>query len=477
MNLKKGDVIELEISKYAFEGKGIGKIKLDENDESAYVVFVDKTYPGDKVKASYSRIKKSYAEARLEEILEKSVDRTEPKCTHFGVCGGCKQQDLKYEVQAEYKELQVKEIFEKMGGLKDFEFLPIVKANNVFFYRNKLEFSFSDKRWLTVEEINQSTEIDDKNFALGFHIPRMFDRILDIEKCWLQSEESNKILNFTRNFFKSRNTSIYSTKDHKGFLRHLVVKHSHHTNDLMVNIVTSEYNEDLMKEYSDEMIKEIPEITTIVNNINTKKAQVAYGDYEEVLYGSGFINDKIGKYKFRISPNSFFQTNTLQAEKLYNTALEFADFKEDEIVYDLYSGAGTIAIYVSEKVKSIYAFEHIPEAVADAKENMKLNNVSNISFFEADLNKSFQQKLIEDKIPHADTIIADPPRSGMNPKTIQDILFVNPKKVVYVSCNPTTQVRDIKLLVENGYRLIKIQPVDMFPHTFHIENVALLVKE
>lgn len=477
MQLKKGDVIELEISKYAFEGKGIGKIKLDENDESAYVVFVDKTYPGDKVKASYSRIKKSYAEARLEEILEKSEDRANPECSHFGTCGGCKQQDLKYEVQAKYKELQVKEIFEKMGGLKDFDFLPIEKADDIFFYRNKLEFSFSRKRWLTEKEINSSTEIEDKNFALGFHIPRMFDRILDIEKCYLESEESNRILNFTRDFFKSRDVSIYSTQDHVGFLRHLVVKHSHHTNDLMVNLVTSEYDEDLMKEFTEQIVAEIPEITTIVNNVNKKKAQVAYGDYEKVLFGNGFIYDEIGKNKFRISANSFFQTNTLQAEKLYNLAMNFADFKGNEVVYDLYSGAGTIAIYVSDKVKSIYAFENVPESVIDAKENMKLNNVENISFFEADLNKSFQAKLQEDKIPMADVIIADPPRSGMNPKTIQDILFVNPKKIVYVSCNPTTQVRDIKLLVENGYKLVKAQPVDMFPHTFHIENVALLVKE
>ncbi len=477
MNLKKGDIIELEISKYAFEGKGIGKIKLDENDESAYVVFVDKTYPGDKVKASYSRIKKSYAEARLEEILEESKDRTAPECSHFGTCGGCKQQNLKYEIQAEYKQQQVKEIFEKLGGLTDFEFLPILKADDVFFYRNKLEFSFSEKRWLTVEEIKSSSEIEDKNFALGFHIPRMFDRIIDIEKCYLQSEESNKVLNFTRIFFKSRNISIYSTQTHQGFLRHLVIKHSHHTNDLMVNLVTSEYNEDLMKEYCEEMLKEIPEITTIVNNVNTKKAQVAYGDYEEVLYGNGYIFDKIGKFTFRISANSFFQTNTLQAEKLYNLAKDFAEFQGNEIVYDLYSGAGTIAIYVSENVKSLFAFENVVEAVNDAKENMKLNDISNISFFEADLNKSFQQKLEDDNFPMADIIIADPPRSGMNPKTIQDILFVNPQKIVYVSCNPTTQVRDIKVLVENGYKLVKIQPVDMFPQTYHIENVALLIKK
>ena len=476
MNLKKGDIVELEISKYAFEGKGIGKIKLNENDESEFVVFVDKTYPGDKVKASYSRIKKTYAEARLEELIEKSENRTKPECSHFGTCGGCKQQDLSYETQAFYKEIQVKEIFEKMGQLKDFELLPIIKASDIFFYRNKLEFSFSDKRWLTNEEIKNVSEIEDKNFALGFHIPRMYDRILDIEKCYLESEESNKILNFTRDFFKSRNISIYSTQDHKGFLRHLVVKHSHHTNDLMVNLVTSEYNEELMKEYTSEMLKVIPEITTVVNNINTKKAQVAYGDYEEVLYGSGFILDKIGRFTFRISANSFFQTNTLQAENLFNLAKDFAEFNGNEIVYDLYSGAGTIAIFVSENVKSIYAFENVTEAVNDAKENMKLNNVNNIIFFEADLNKSFQEKLRDEKIPMADVIIADPPRSGMNPKTIQDILFVNPQKIVYVSCNPTTQVRDIKVLVENGYKLIKINPVDMFPHTYHIENVALLIK-
>jgi 23S rRNA (uracil1939-C5)-methyltransferase len=482
LNVKKGKIVQLEIDKYAFEGRGIAKVdkgsiipeSIDES-KNKYVVFVDGSYPGDLVKASLTKIKKSYAEARVEEIIKPSNLRIKARCKFFGACGGCKQQDLDYETQVKFKQQQVEEIFNKMGALKDFKVEKIISSDKVFFYRNKMEFSFAEKRWLTSEEI-ESNKILEKDFALGLHIPRIFDKVLNIDECFLQSELSNKILNFTRNFFKERNISIYSTKTHEGFLRNLVIKQSHHSADLMVNLVTSSENDELLQNYKEMILAETPQITTIVNNINLKIASVATGDYEKVLHGTGFIYDTIGKYKFRISANSFFQTNTLQAERLYQTALDFSEMNGDETVYDLYSGAGTISIFISDHCKEVYAFETVESALRDAEENTKLNNIPNVHFIKADLYKSFLPMVEENKLSKPDLIILDPPRSGMHKNTVNDVINMSPKKIVYVSCNPTTQVRDIKLFAEARYRLFKIKPVDMFPHTFHIENVALLIK-
>lgn len=482
--MKKGDILELDITKYAFEGKGIAKIDKEspagsnggsQENKSSFVIFVNGSYPGDKVSAMITKVKSSYAEAKAIKVITPSQERVEARCKYFGLCGGCKQQDLDYKSQLKYKHEQVKDIFERLGGFKDFEFQDIIRSEKIFYYRNKMEFSFADKRWLTHDEVNNEN-ITDKNFALGLHIPRIFDKVLDIYECFLQSPESNAILNFTREFFKSRNISVFSTKTHTGYLRNLVIKKSHHTDDLMVNIVTSSEDDKLMQEYTAGLLKEVPQITTIVNNINLKMAQTAIGDFEKVYYGSGFIYDTIGGFNFRISANSFFQTNTLNAEFLYSTAKEFAGFKGDEIVYDMYSGAGTITTYIAKSVKKVYAFETVEPAVRDAQENIKLNNISNIKFITTDLNKSFMPLVNAKSIPYPDVIILDPPRAGMNPVTVKDVITLNPGRIVYVSCNPATQVRDIKFFTESGYRLVKTRPVDMFPHTYHIENVALLVK-
>lgn len=476
--MKKRDLIELDITGYAFEGKGVAKIsqnlaKKDGDKDKKFVIFVNGSYPGDKVVAQIHKVRKSYAEGKVSEILEASSERIESKCKHFPLCGGCKAQDLKYETQTKYKEEQVKDIFERLGGLSGFEMLPILPSEKVWYYRNKMEFSFA-KRWLTEKEIGEEIEIADKEFALGQHIPRIYDKVFNLEECYICDDVYAQIVNFTRNFFKSRGETIYSTVTHTGYLRNLVIKKAHHTPDLMVNLVTYEYKEELIKEYSEKLLEVVPSVTTIINNINTKKAQIALGEYEHVIFGDGNIYDSIGDYKFRISANSFFQTNTLQAEKLYQTALDFAQLNGDEIVYDLYSGAGTISIYISQSAKEVYAFETVEPAIEDAGSNSKLNNIDNVNFTQIDLNKSFLPVLKEKNIPAPDIIVADPPRGGMNPKTVQDILSLKPKKIVYVSCNPATQVRDIKLLAEGGYKLIKIKPVDMFPHTYHIENVALL---
>jgi 23S rRNA (uracil1939-C5)-methyltransferase len=479
--LKKGDILDLDIKKYAFEGKGIAKVnknlivpsKENEDGENNYVVFVHGSYPGDKVKAKLIKIKKSYAEAQAVEILSPSSYRAAARCEYFGTCGGCKQQDMDYTAQAQFKQLQVEETFRNMGGFKDLKPEPVISAEQVYYYRNKMEFSFADKRWITEEEIKNGAKIN-RDFALGLHIPGMFDKVLDIDKCYLQSELSNRILNFTRSFFKSRNTTIYSSKTNEGYLRNLVVRQALHTGDVMVNLVTFYEDDGLMKQYTSELLNAVPEITTVINNINLKKALIAAGDYEKVYYGPGYIYDNIGSYRYRISANSFFQTNTLQAVKLYQAAAEYAEFKGNEVVYDLYSGAGTISIFVSGMVKEVYAIEAVESAVKDAEENLLLNNINNVKFIPADLYKTFLPVVEEKQIPLPDVIILDPPRGGMHPNTVEDILQLAPPKIVYVSCNPATQVRDIKLLTAEKYRLVKMKPVDMFPHTYHIENVALL---
>ncbi|MCX8106393.1 MAG: TRAM domain-containing protein, partial [Ignavibacterium album] len=298
MNIKKGDIVNLKIEKYAFEGKGIAKVSKNEllginetdGSDKNYVVFVHDSYPGDFVKARLTKIKKSFAEAITIEIISPSTDRVKAKCKYFGVCGGCKQQDLSYNKQVEYKQKQVEEIFNKLGGFTDFIIEDIIPSEDIFYYRNKMEFSFSDKRWLTKDEIASDNQFV-RNFALGLHIPKIFDKVLDVDECFLQSELSNQILNFTRTFFLNKNTSVYSTKTHTGFLRNLVIRQSFHTKDLMVNLVTSEENDGLLKEYSENLVKNFPAITTIVNNISKKLSAVAVGDYEKVYFGDGFIYD------------------------------------------------------------------------------------------------------------------------------------------------------------------------------------------
>jgi len=480
--MKKNDIVELKIESYAFEGKGIARIDQSElehekvDKDKKYILFVHNSYPGDVVKAKIQKLKTSYGEAKTIEVLKPGDGRIEATCKHFGVCGGCKQQDLDYEYQVKYKQEQVRDIFERLGGFTDFEMLPIVRSEEILHYRNKMDFSFTPQRWLTNDEISADTEID-KNFALGFHVPKIFSKVINIEECYLQSDRGTEILNFTRDYFKKKNTSIYFGKTNEGYLRNLVLRESFGFDEFMVNLVTFTDEEEVMTGYTKTLVDKFPFITTVINNVNLRKAQVAYGDFEKVYHGEGLIYDKIGDYKFQVSANSFFQTNSLQAEKLYQTALDFADFNGNEVVYDLYSGASTISIFISEKVKEVYGFESVRSAVKDGKTNCKINGITNVKSYEVDLNKTCLPLLEQHKTAKPDVIVVDPPRAGMNPKTVKDVLNLEPQKIVYVSCNPSTQARDIKLLCEEKYKLVKIQPVDMFPQTYHIENVALLIKK
>jgi 23S rRNA (uracil1939-C5)-methyltransferase len=320
------------------------------------------------------------------------------------------------------------------------------------------------------------TEIEnvDRSFALGFHIPKFIDKVLDIKRCYLQSELSNKILNITRDFYKSRKLTIYSTHTHSGYLRFLIIRQSPVTNEVMVNLITSEEKSNLIFEFADELKKEVPEISTFVNTISTSKAQVAAGEKTIEIFGDGVITEKLGKYKFIISPLSFFQTNTMQAKKLFDVVIKLGKFSGNENVLDLYCGGGAISIYISEHVKKVMGVEQSNESILSAHENAELNEVKNCDFVTYDV-KDYLGIIKDERTARYDTIILDPPRSGIHPKAAEYLLEYEPEKMIYVSCNPTSQARDIKLLAEK-YNITAIQPVDMFPHTFHVENVVRLEK-
>jgi 23S rRNA (uracil1939-C5)-methyltransferase len=472
--LKQNDIIELEIDDLGREGNGIGRI----ND---FVIFVKNSVPGDKIKAVIKKVRKNYAEAVPSILISPSLHRIEPECSHFGTCNGCKMQNLKYDYQLLIKRQIVKNAFERIGGFADQEVPEVLGSDHIYNYRNKIEFSFSNNKWLTEEDLDRKSA--DKTFAVGFHMPNFIDKVLDVKECFLQSELSNKILNFTRDFFKLRDESIYTTKTHTGYLRYLVIRQSarrgevslKRTNptDLMVNLITSTENEQLMREYCSVIQQEIPEITTLVNTISTTKAQVAQGDYSLIIFGNGYIEEKLGEYTFKITPNSFFQTNTRQAQKLFDTLLNISEFKQNEKILDLYCGTGAISIYISKFAEKVTGIELNKGSIDIAKENAKLNNIKNCEFTSNDVKEYLAAIPANAGISLFDTIILDPPRSGLHPKASEYLLKLEPKKILYVSCNPSTQARDIKMLAEK-YSITKMQPVDMFPHTFHIENVVRL---
>jgi len=468
---KSGSEIEVKIEKTVFEGKSIARV-------NGFVLFVRNVVPGDVVRVKITKVKKSYAEAEPVEIIQGSNLRVKPRCKFFGVCGGCKWQNLDYNAQIEFKRDHVIESFERIGGFKGIDkiVLRTLPSDEIFFYRNKIEFSFSEQRWLLDEELNKQDKLGE-NFALGFHLPDRYDKVIDIDECLLQSELSNGILNFTRDYFKSKRIPIYSSERNEGYLRFLVIREGKNTGDVMVNLVTFEDNPEIMSEFSNVLLSKFPKITTIVNNINTRKAQIAVGEYEKIYHGDGTIYERLGDFIFQISSNSFFQTNTKQAEKLYKKIVEFANFKPDDIVYDFYSGTGTISIFISSYVKSVIGLEIVESAVEDAWRNAQINNVKNCRFIAGDLReKLYKDKTWMKETPKPDVIIIDPPRSGMHPDVVKAVAKIQPRKVIYVSCNPTTQARDVKMLIEYNpnYEIEIVQPIDMFPHTYHIENIVVL---
>lgn len=465
MALKKGQEVELEIIDAAFKGKGLAKV-------DGLAVFVPGTTPGDKVKARIIKKKKKHREAKLLEIIEPSEHRIEPKCQHANVCGGCSWQHIPYSKQVEYKGQQVKDHIKRIGHMNGDIVKQAIASDQEFYYRNKMEYSISARRWLTEEEIKSDEYVDDSAFAAGLHAPGRFDKILNLKECHLQVPESFQILDFVRNYCIEHGIEPYDTLENTGFMRNIMIRNSHYTDDFMVNLVTYQDDQSVMERLKDALLQEFPFITTVVNNVNDTKSPTAAGRYEKVLFGPGFIVDKIGDFIFKIHPNAFFQTNTAQAEKLYDVAKDFADIKDDDIVYDLYCGVGTLSLYMSRRAKHVLGIELVDVAVENARFNAKENEVDNVSFIKGDMKDVFTQDVV-DKHGAPNVLITDPPRAGMHPDVVKRLCELKVPRIVYVSCNSSTMARDLKELKE-VYDVEIVQPVDMFPQTYHIEAVAKL---
>lgn len=465
MALRKGDEAEVRIDSAAFKGKGVGKL-------DGQAVFVPNTAPGDLVRFRITRKKKSFLEGKLIEILEPSPTRIKPRCRHALVCGGCTWQYLPYEEQLDIKTQQVKDHIQRIAMLNPDIVEPVIGCNSPFYYRNKMEYSFATRRWLTEEEINSEEYVDDTAFAAGLHAPGRFDKILNLKECHLQDKVSYRMLDFVRSYCLQHDIPAYDTFQRAGFMRHLVIRNSHYTDDFMVNLVTFQDDADIIQPMADALLKEFPQITTIVNNVNDQPNPTAVGRYENVLYGPGFITDRIGSHSFKIHPNAFFQTNTPQAERLYSVAREFADLSGHGILYDLYCGVGTLSLFVSDVVKKVIGIELVDVAIDNARFNTKENGVNNAEFILGDMKDTFNADVLA-KHGKPDCIITDPPRSGMHPDVVQHLADLRVPKLVYVSCNPATMARDL-LILKEVYNVEKVQPVDMFPQTYHIEAVAKL---
>ena len=463
IKLKKGSEIIVSVESLAFGGKGLARY-------NNIVVFVNNGIPGQKLKVLIIKKSKKYFEAKILEIISESIHYKEPICEHFKYCGGCSFQNLDYEIQIQQKMQQIKDIFNRIGHQKDYVIDPIQSCENIYEYRNKMEFTFSNRRWILKDEPLNVTS----DFALGLHIPGRYDKILNINKCHIQRDQANKILNIVQEY--SIDMMPYDIIAHTGFLRNLMIRHTENTNEIMVNIVTAFEDIKALKPIVDKIVKEIKNIKSVVNNVTSRKAGVSIGEYEINLYGENFIQEIINGLTFNISANSFFQTNTKQTEKLYSTIINESNLTKEDIVYDLYCGTGTIGISMAKYVKFVYGFEIIESAVNDAKMNAKINNIANIKFLKGDLQKIFRVNLDAKKIEKPDILIIDPPRAGMHKKTILDVVKKNPKKIIYISCNPSTQARDIKEFSEYKYKLKKTLPLDMFPHTPHVENIAIIEK-
>ena len=434
------------------------------------VVFVPMLIPGDIVDIKVIRKRKKYLEGRVVKFHQYSPDRIEPRCIHFGICGGCKWQHLPYNLQLKYKEKQVRDNLIRIGKIDIPEINPIIGSSGIFLYRNKLEYTFSDKRWLTKEEVASGAKFE-KEDALGFHIPGLFDKVLDIEECHLQPDPSNSIRNAVRQYSLENNLQFFDLREQKGFLRNIVIRNSL---DGKVMVIVVFFHDDFEKRNGllDFIASEFPQVNSLMYVINSKKND-SLNDQEPILYkGEDHLVEEMDGLKFRIGPKSFYQTNTRQALELYRIVRDFAELTGKEIVYDLYSGTGTIANYISALAGKVIGIEYVDEAVKDAIINSEINGISNTHFFAGDMKDILSEAFFASN-GKPDVIITDPPRAGMHEDVIKIIANASPDRIVYVSCNPSTQSRDIQLLSDD-YNVERAQPVDMFPHTHHVENVVLL---
>lgn len=456
----------IEITGIAAEGKALTRV-------DDMVLFVPYCVPGDIVDIQVTRKKHSFMEGRVERIVKPSPVRCEPVCKHYGECGGCKWQILPYEEQLRHKQQQIIDNLTRIGKIELPEISPILGSHEVYEYRNKLEFTFSDHKWLSWDTIRAAGGLEnvDNTHGLGFHIPNCFDKVLDITECHLMPDINNRIRNGIRERARALGLTFYNEHAHEGQLRTLILR-SNHKGEIMLIVVWADEPDMRLMEY---IRDSFPEIISLLYVVNRKFNDTISDQDVHVFHGQDHIMEQMENLQFKVGPKSFYQTNTLQAYELYKVAREFAALTGNELVFDLYTGTGTIANFVAHQARQVIGIEYIPEAIEDAKVNAKINQLDNTLFFAGDMKDILNEDFIA-QYGRPDVIITDPPRAGMHEDVVNTILFAEPKRIVYVSCNPATQARDLNLL-DAKYRVVKVQPVDMFPHTHHVENVVLLKKK
>jgi 23S rRNA (uracil1939-C5)-methyltransferase len=450
--LKKNDLVELQISDLAYGGTGVARL-------DGFVILVFGGIPGDVLKAQITKKKPNYAEAEVREVMRQSDLRVEPRCSHFGLCGGCTWQNLKYEEQLRFKTKEVRESLKHIGGFAEPPVADALGSQEVFFYRNKMEYAFLPHA--------------EKKLVLGLHPRKRYDLVFDLKECFLQSEQANQVVDFVRRYARENGIPAYDHRTRSGLLRFLMIKEAKNTGMSMVNLVTYQGDFPQAGDLAESIMADFPKVRSVVRNINSKPAHVAVGEEEELLGGERIITETLGDFTFEISSNSFFQTNPKQAKRLYQVALQMAELQGDEDVLDLYCGNGTISMFLATEAKTVTGVESVPETVENATRNAQLNGVANCEFILGEARKVLRD--FEQEKRSFDLVVTDPPRAGLHPKVTKSLLAIKPPKIIYVSCNPTTLARDLKILCENDYRLTAVQPMDMFPHTYHIESVAELV--
>ncbi len=467
----------VKIESVAAEGKSLARIKYREDDDSPIVVFIPYGAPGDIADIQIDRKKHSFAEGHIVRLITPSTSRVEPVCPSFGICGGCKWQHLPYEEQLKWKQKQVEDALERIAKVELPVISPILGSKNIWGYRNKMEYTFSDKKWRTWEEIKSGEEFEDSSNALGFHIPGSFDKVLHIGECHLQSEKGDEIRNFIYNLAEDRGLSFYNIRGNRGLLRTVMIRLAS-TGDIMVCMVFGENNPDEIRCVMEAIRERFPEITSLLYVINTK-VNDTISDQEVLVYrGKDFIQEEMEGLKFNINAKSFYQTNSLQAYELYKVARKFAGLEETTgagerpLVYDLYTGTGTIANFVARGARKVIGIEYVEEAIEDAKKNSELNGIDNTLFYAGDMKDVLTDEFVGEH-GRPDVMIIDPPRAGMHEDVVKVIMNASPAVLVYVSCNPATQARDLAML-DPLYKVTDVQPVDMFPHTHHVENVVRL---
>ena len=472
-------VENVKIESVAAEGKSVARICLNPDDEKKIVTFIPYGAPGDVADIQFDRKKNKYAEAHIVKLHTPSSCRVEPQCRHFTVCGGCKWQHLDYKEQLKWKQQQVQDALQRIAKIEIPEISPILGSEKIYGYRNKMEYTFSDKKWRTWEEIKSGKEFEDSPNALGFHISGAFDKVLHIEQCMLQDDLGNRIRNHIYDYAEKKGLSFYNIKENKGLLRTLMIRITS-TGDVMVCLVFGEDDPEKSKALLESLHSQFPEITSLLYVVNLKLNDTISDQKIIVFAGSEYIEEEMEGLKFRINAKSFYQTNSLQAYELYKVARKFAGLEENKenklpLVYDLYTGTGTIANFVAKNAEKVIGIEYVEEAIEDAKINSSVNGINNTQFFAGDMKNVLTDEFIKEH-GHPEVMIIDPPRAGMHEDVVKVILNAEPDIIVYVSCNPATQARDLEML-DVKYKVTDIQPVDMFPHTQHVENVVRLVRK